>query len=265
MASVWTLAQAQRQAQKLHGGEGTKKKTGLYGPLERMWQHVIRSMSLINSKLFALHRHPYATVATNSTPVCLPAQSCREFGVPWSVLANAAAYQVFTAAHPSQQYQTLCTQIRQACESTPTPEKLRASEHQSRPEQQNVSWYDLVSLSETGRFRKPMPEVVSTDVLDCLPDEDYRGCWMSASLCSPRGDGDGYNDYADECVRPRNTHFSSPAAQSWWVAQLETAGSHHPEKHWQLIVHRRNAWGRKVTQSLEGGRRLTASNCVGTD
>ena len=86
--------------------------------------------------------------------------------------ADAAAYQVFTAAHPSQQYKMLCTQIRQACESTYTPEELPAKEHLSPPEQQTVSWYDLVLLSETGRSKKPITDVVSTEVLDYLPDED---------------------------------------------------------------------------------------------
>jgi mitochondrial fission protein ELM1 len=154
----------------------------------------------------------------------------------------------------------LCTQIRQACESTHTPEKLRAREHRSRPEQQSVSWYDFVSLSETGRFRKPMPEVVSTDVLDCLPDEDvpwvldelFRSVRREVTVTvttTMRTSVLGHGIHISHCPRP----------QSWWVAQLETAGCHHPEKHWQLIVHSRNAWGRKVTQSLEGGRRFNSN------
>ena len=53
-----------------------------------------------------------------------------------------------------------------------------------------------------------------------------------------------------------------PRPESWWVAQLEAASCRHPEKHWQLIVHTRNACGRQVTQSCEGGRRFNSNPTV---
>jgi uncharacterized protein len=262
MASVWTLAQAQRQRRSFMEAKA-RKKTGLYGPLERMWHARDTEYVPHQSKLLhytTIHMQPW-----QPTPDRYVYQH-NPVGEVWCALeraANAATYQVFTAAHPSQQYQTLCTQIRQACESTHTPEKLRAREHRSRPEQQSVSWYDFVSLSETGRFRKPMPEVVSTDVLDCLPDEDVP--WVLDELLRSvrREVTVTVTTTMRTSVLGHGIHISHrPRPQSWWVAQLETAGCHHPEKHWQLIVHRRNAWGRKVTQSLEGGRRFNSSPTV---
>jgi mitochondrial fission protein ELM1 len=46
------------------------------------------------------------------------------------------------------------------------------------------------------------------------------------------------------------------------VAQLEAASCRYPEKHWELIVHTRNAWGRKVTQLCEGGYRFNSNPTV---
>src|SRR5207244_5011158 len=52
------------------------------------------------------------------------------------------------------------------------PKELPANEHMSSTDQQIVSWYDLLLLSETCRSKKPVTDVVSTEVLDYLPDED---------------------------------------------------------------------------------------------
>jgi mitochondrial fission protein ELM1 len=187
-------------------------------------------------------------------------------GEVWCALeraADAAAYQVFAAAHPSQQYKTLCTQIRQACESTDTPEKLRAREHLSPPEQQSVSWYDLGSLSETGRFRKPIAEVVSTDVLDCLPGEDVPWVMDELFRSARRKVTVTVTTITRTSVVGDGIHISRRLRpQSWWVAQLEAASCRHPEKHWELIVHTRNAWGREFIQSCEGGYRFNSNPTV---
>jgi uncharacterized protein len=53
-----------------------------------------------------------------------------------------------------------------------------------------------------------------------------------------------------------------PRPESWWVAQLEAASCHHPEKHWQLIVHTRNGGGRQGTHSCEGGRHFNGNPTV---
>ncbi len=177
--------------------------------------------------------------------------------------ADAAAYQVFTAAHPSQQYKMLCTQIRQAYESTYTPEELPAKEHLSPPEQQTVSWYDLVLLSETGRSKKPITDVVSTEVLDYLPDEDVPWVLDELFRSARRKVAVTVTTATRTSVLGHGIHVSHrPRPESWWVAQLEAASCHHPERHWQLIVHTRNAWGRQVTQSCEGGRRFNSNPTV---
>src|SRR4030095_8274898 len=176
---------------------------------------------------------------------------------------DAAAYQVFTAAHPSQQYKMLCTQIRQGCESTYTQDELPPKEHPLPHEQQTVCWYDLVWLSEPGRSKKPIADVVSTEVLDYLPDEDVP--WvLDALFCSARRHvAVTVTTATRTSVLDHGIHVSHrPRPESWWVAQLEAASCHHPEKHWQLIVHTRNAWGRQVTQSCEGGRRLNSNPTV---
>src|SRR5262245_16642231 len=248
MASVWTLAEAQRQRRSFIEAKA-RAIPGLCGRLDPMWHARDTEYVPHHSKLLhytAIHMQPW-----HPTPHRYAYQH-NPVGQVWVTLeraADAAAYQVFTVAHPSQQYKMLCTQIRQAYESTYTPEELRAKEHLSPPEQQTVSWDDLVLLSDTSRSKKPITDVVSTEVLDYLPDEDVP--WVldelfrsarhkvavtvtTAARTSVLGHG------IDVSHRPR--------PESWWVAQLEAAGCHHPERHWQLIVNKRNDWSGQVNQ-----------------
>ena len=159
---------------------------------------------------------------------------------------------VFTAAHPSQQYKMLCTQIRQAANPR-IRQRNSPKEHLSPPEQQTVSWYDLVLLLETGRSKKPITDVVSTEVLDYLPDEDvpwvldelFRSARRKLAVTVRTATRTSVLDHGiDVSHRPR--------PESWWVAQLEAAGCRYPERHWQLTVHTSNVWGEK---SLSHARR----------
>ena len=262
MASVWTLAEAQRQRRSFMEAKA-RTKGGLYGPLDPTWHARDTEYVPHHSKLLhytAIHMQPW-----QPTPDQYVYQH-NPVGEVWSALeraADAAAYQVFTAAHPSQPYKILCTQIRQACESTYTLEELPPKEHLSSTEQQTVSWYDLVLLLETGRSKKPITDVVSTEVLDYLPDEDVP--WVLDELfrsarrkvrvtitTTTRTSVLGHGIQISHRLRPH----------SWWVAQLEAAGCRHPETHWQLIVHTRNAWGRQITQACEGGWRFYSNPTV---
>jgi mitochondrial fission protein ELM1 len=256
MASVWTLAEAQRRRRSFMEAKA-RNKTGLYGPLDRIWHARDTEYVPHQSKLLhytAIHMQPW-----QPTPDRYVYQH-NPVGEVWCALeraANAAAYQFFTAAHPSQQYKTLCTQIRQACESTYTPEELPPKKHLSPPEQQTVSWYDLVLLSETGRFKKPITDVVSTEILDYLPDEDVP--WVLDELFRSACRKIAVTVTTAARARVLGHVSRRPRPESWWLAQLEAASCRYPEKHWQLIVHTRNAWGRQVTQSLEGGRRFNSN------
>ena len=262
MASVWTLAEAQSQRRSFMEANA-RRKAGLYGPLDPAWHARDTEYVPQRSKLLhytAIHMQPWQPTphryAYQHNPV----------GDVWGALeraADAAAYQIFTAAQPSQQYKMLCAQIRQACESTHTPEDLPPKERPSSPVQQTVSWYDLPSLSERSRSKKPITEVVSTDVLDYLPDEDVP--WLLDELfrSARRKVAVTVKTATRTSVSDHRMHLSHrPRPESWWAAQLEAAGCRHPERHWQLIVHMRNAWGRQYTSAHEGGVRFNSNPTV---
>ena len=262
MASVWTLAEAQRQHRSFMEAKA-RTIPGLCGRLDPVWHARDTEYVPHHSKLLhytAIHMQPW-----HPTPHRYAYQH-NPVGQVWVALeraADAAAYQVFTAAHPSQQYKMLCTQIRQACESTYTPEELPPKEHLSPPEQQTVSWYDLVLLLETGRSKKPITDAVSTEVLDYLPDEDVPWVLDELFRSARREVAVTVTTATRTSVLDHGIHVSHrPRPESWWVAQLEAAGCHHPERHWQLIVRTRNAWRRQVTQAYEGGRRFNSNPSV---
>ena len=262
MASVWSLAEAQRRRRSFMEAKA-RTIPGLYGRLDPVWHARDTEYVPDHSKLLhytAIHMQPW-----QPTPQRYAYQH-NPVGEVWCALeraADAAAYQIFTAAHPSQQYKMLCTQIRQACESTYAPEELPAKEHMSSPEQQMVSWYELLLLSETCRSKKPVTDVVSTEVLDYLPDEDVPWVLDELFRSARRKVAVTVTTATRASVLGHGLHVSHhPRPESWWVAQLEAASCRHPERQWQLIVHTRNAWGRQVTQSCEGGRRFNSNPTV---
>ena len=118
-------------------------------------------------------------------------------------------------------------------------------------------------LSETGRSKKPITDVVSTEVLDYLPDEDVPWVLDELFRSARRKVAVTVTTATRASVLGHGIHVSHrPRPESWWVAQLEAASCRYPERHWQLIVHTRNAWGRQVTQSCEGGRRFNSNPTV---
>jgi len=126
-----------------------------------------------------------------------------------------------------------------------------------------VSWYELLLLSETCRSKKPVTDVVSTEVLDYLPDEDVPWVLDELFRSARRKVAVTVTTATRASVLGHGIHVSHrPPPESWWVAQLEAASCRYPERQWQLIVHTRNAWGRQVTQSCEGGRRFNSNPTV---
>jgi len=262
MASVWTLDEAQSRRRGFMERKA-RAIPGLYGQLDPVWHARDTEYVPHHSKLLhytAIHMQPWQPTPNRYAYQHNPA------GEVWFALeraADAAAYQVFTAAHPSQEYKMLCTQIRQAYESAPKPEELPAKKHLSAPEQQTLSWYDLVLLSETGRFKKPIADVVSTQVLDCLPDEDVPWVLDELFRSARRKVVVTVTTAGRTSVSAHGMHVSHrPRPESWWVAQLEAANCRQPGRQWQIIAHTRNAWGRQVTQSSAGGRRLNSNPTV---
>ena len=236
---------------------------GLYGRLDPVWHARDGEYVPHRSKLLhytAIHLQPWQPTPHRYVYQHNPA------GQVWLDLeraADAAGYQVFTAAQPSEQYKILCTQIQKACESTSTRDQRPAKEHLSTPEQQTISWHDLDSLSATGPAKRSITDVVSTDILDCLPDEDvpwvldelFRSARRKVAVTVTTATRTSVSDYGIHVSQP-------PRAESWWVEQLEAASRHHPERQWQLIMNTRKGWGRRVTQSREGGRRFNGNPTV---
>jgi hypothetical protein len=262
MVSVWSLSEAQCRRRSFMEAKA-RKIHGLYGRLDSMWhardtEYVPRHSKLLHYT--AIHLQPWQPTPHRYVYQHNPA------GQVWLDLeraADAAGYQVFTAAHPSQQYKILCTQIRQAYESMDTRAELPAKEHLSTPERLTVSWHDLISLSETGRSKRPITDVVSTAVLDCLPDEDVPWVLDELFRSARREVAVTVTTARRTSVFVHGTHVSQrPRPESWWVAQLEAASCHHAEKRWQLIVHTHSALGRQVTHLSEGGRRFNSNPTV---
>ena len=171
MASVWTLEEAQHQRRSFMEAKA-RTIQGLYGRLDPVWHARDTEYLPGHSKLLhytAIHMQPW-----QPTPQRYAYQH-NPVGEVWCALeraANAAAYQIFTAAHPSQDYKMLCAQIRSSSERMYTAEE-RADKKRIPPSQQRiVSWDDLLLLSQTDHSNKPMTEVLATEILDYLSDED---------------------------------------------------------------------------------------------
>ena len=259
MASVWSLADAQRRRRSFMEAKA-RANPGLYGRLDRDWHARDTEYVADRSKLLhytAIHMQPWQPMPEQYVYQRNPVADV------WCSLeraADAAAYQIFTAARPSQGYNVLCTQIRQTCESGCTPEKAGVREHLP-PEHDTVSLYDFISLPERSRSRKLIAKSVSTDVLDCLPDEDVP--WvLDALFRSARRKLTVTVTTATRTSESGQGIVHRPRPESWWLAQLEAASRHHPEIHWQLIVHTRNAWRPNAARSCEGGRRFNSNPTV---
>ena len=111
MASVWTLAQAQRRRRSFMEAKA-RTIPGLYGPLDPVWHARDTEYVPHRSKLLhytAIHMQPWQPTPDRYAYQHNPA------GEAWLALepaAAAAAYQVFAAAQPIQAYKLVCTDIR---------------------------------------------------------------------------------------------------------------------------------------------------------
>ena len=262
MASVWSLAEAQHRRRSFMEAKA-RAIPGLYGRLDSVWHARDGEYVPNRSKLLhytAIHLQPWHPTPHRYVYQHNPA------GQVWLDLeraADAVGYQVFTAAQPSEQYKILCTQIQKAYNSASTRDERPAKEHLSTPDQQIISWYDLDSVSETGRSKRLITDVVCTEVLDALPDEDVPWVLDELFRSARRKVAVTVTTTTRTSVLGNGIHVSQPArTESWWMEQLEAASRHHPERQWQLIVHTRDGWGREVTQSREGGRRFNGNPTV---
>ena len=260
MASVWTLAEAQRRRRSFMEAKA-RAIPGLYGRLDPVWHARDGEYVPHRSKLLhytAIHLQPWQPTPHRYAYQHNPA------GQVWLDLeraADAAGYQIFTAAHPSEQYKILCTQIGEAYESK--RDEFPVKECLSTPEQQTISWRDLVALSDPDRSKRSITDVVSTGVLDCLPDEDVPWVLDQLFRCARRKVTVTVTTAIRTSVSAHAIGVSQPPRRdSWWVEQLEAASRNHPKRHWQFIVHTRNRWGREVTQSYEGGCRFNGNPTV---
>jgi hypothetical protein len=179
------------------------------------------------SKLLHYTGHPSATLATNAAPLCLPAQPRRPGLVRSGACCRCRRVSNLHCRAPKRTVQNFMHADPSAYESTYTRGELPAKEHLSTPEQQTVSWYDLVSLSETGRSMRPITDVVSTEVLDSLPDEDVP--WVLDELfrsARRKVAADRHNGSTDERVSSRQYTCLSPRAPSpggWHSLKLRVA------------------------------------------
>jgi len=108
-------------------------------------------------------------------------------------------------------------------------------------------------------FQEPITDVVSTEVLDYLPDEDVSWVLDELFRSARRKVAVTVTTATRTSVLDHGIHVSHrPRPESWWVAQLEAAGFHHPERHWQLIVRTCNAWGDKSLRHTKEAVALTA-------
>lgn len=124
----------------------------------------------------------------------------------------------------------------------------------------NVAGYQVFTSARPSAQYQVLPpqfRKVSAEILEYLPDEDlpwvleelFRGAdrVVSATVTT----SSRTNSFSPETGLRRR-----PRDQNWWVAHFEAASSRYPEVHWRLTTHERTVWGRKVTQTYEGGRRL---------
>ena len=233
-------------AQKLHGSEGTDN-TGLCGRLDPVWH--ARDTECPHHRSSCITPLSICNPGTQRRTVMLTSTTpSTRYGLPWSVLQMPPRIKSSLPRTQANQYKMLCTQIRRACESVyarGTPPK----EHLSPPEQQTVSWYDCFALGDRP-FQETVTDVVSTEVLDYLPDEDvpwvldelFRSARRKVAVTVRTATRTSVLDHGiDVSHRPR--------PESWWVAQLEAAGCRYPERHWQQPCIRAMS-GARVTSRL---------------
>lgn len=210
MASIWTLAAAQRERRKAME-ERARQVPGTWGPFEALWHARDGEYQPGKSRLIhytEIHAQPWRPFPRRYAYQRNPVAHV------WFELersADAAGYQVFTAERPSAQYQALPAQLR----------KVRVEVLEYLPDE-DVPW-----------------------VLDELfrgADQSVSAVVTATSVMTRRFDRAGARRY----LRDR----------AWWLAHFAAASARHPAVHWRLVTHGKTVWGKTITHTHEGGKRL---------
>ena len=252
LAPVWSLAEARHERRSTLEAKA-RAIPGLGGPLNPVWHARDGEYVANQSKLLhytAIHMQPWQPTPRRYSYQRNPA------GQVWFDLedaANAAHYQVFTAARPSAQYHELQTRIDRP--STAPHENQGATEEQlSQPETKTFTLADLLTPDFTKQPQEQVECVHCPEALAYIPPEDipwildtlfhFTGhqVWASVSTTTPSA------TLANSTVLP-----GLPRDKSWWIAQFEAASTRHPKKRWQLTMQDRSHWGQAVSHVYEGG------------
>jgi len=240
MATVWSLAEAQHERRSTLEAKA-RTIPGLCGPLNPIWHTRDAEYVANQSKLLhytAIHMQPWQPTPQRYSYQRNPA------GHVWFDLeraADAAHYQVFTAARPSAQYREL--QARYAAEKQPSLSEITT-----------FTLADLLTLEFRQQPHEQVEGVCCPEALACIPAEDLP--WVLDALferarCQVQ---------VSVSTTTPSTTLTNGAAEtrvshdpSWWKAQFEAAGARHAKKRWHLTVHTRSWWRQPITQVYEGG------------
>lgn len=295
MASVWPLTAARRERRKrLEARAGAIP--GLWGPLDPCWNARDGEYEPGRTKLLhytTIHTQPWQPFprryAYQRNPVA-------RVWVDLERAADAAGYQVFTAARPSAAYTALLDRITQSDdhnrpwdgslspgwgleeEIRGVQELVAASGARSvlaygfagRPEAWSlvqalrardsslvVACGDLATSAAAGQPTRQYDGVVCADVLEYLPDEDVP--WVLGEVFARARQFVYVAVVHGSRTRVWTGEIPLPSQareESWWLTHLAAASARHPTIHWRLVFHTRTALGRREVRVHDGGRRL---------
>ncbi|MGQ4808286.1 hypothetical protein NKDENANG_01667 [Candidatus Entotheonellaceae bacterium PAL068K] len=297
MASVWRLEEAQCERRKNLEAKA-RAVSGLWGPLDRAWHARDQEYVPGYSKLLhytAIHMQPWQPLPRRY------AYQRHPVGQVWLDLeraADAAGYQVFTAAHPSAQYRALRAQFHRdqaQIPATPRRPPTLPSDHlvglqelSTAVQAQTLLEYglgvgaaaclaegshDRLGLTVTRYDRASPPSaappcgrfdgVICTQGWEVVPDADVP--WVLGEIFG----------YATRFVyiviaqapltNPLPDGSRPPVRRrtpTWWDRHIAAAAACHPKIHWKLEVQSRTALGHKVAHRREGGRCLHGAPIV---
>ncbi len=295
MASVWTLAAARGERRKrLEARAGAVP--GLWGPLDPRWHARDGEYEAGRTKLLhytTIHMQPWRPFprryAYQRNPVA-------HVWFDLERAADAAGYQVFTAAHPSAAYTALLNGVTRGDPADRLRSELlspgrrmeeviesvqdligacgarsileygfgeRLEEQrlvhalQKRDGRLVVAYADLTAATAGERPAQQYDGVVCVDVITYLPDEDVP--WVLEELFAHA------RQFVYVTVAPRSV--PRPFAKSlllsgqtrdeaWWLTHFAAVSARHPAIHWRLGVHTRTTLGHAEVRVHDGGRRL---------
>jgi len=265
MAPVWNLDTA-RSGRK-HRLQGHALQRGLRGTLDGGWnarddEYRPGSSGLIHYT--ALHTQPWRPFPA------LFAYQDRAEGEVWHELersADAAGFQIFSAASPSRNFQRLarCLHTSGAAGAPPVPssclqQELVQPEHPGEEKPLTITLggtndethLALCSLADEVPARTQADTIQCVDILEYLPDEDIP--WVVAELFKRAR----RRIIIAVQTQPRMLQLDEqplearPRTPDWWTWMVEQGARHHPQLHWKLLVY--NPQGNTLVRVREGGR-----------